>query len=72
MTIQTKKAISALRELSNDYSPVNDRLFEVATRIEMYGELSEKEAEELQLILADCLQIALGVTTVLTGAGYET
>ena len=71
MTTSVQRTVSELRELSNDYSPINEHLFEIAQEIERNGGITAKAVEEMQNTLSDCLETAKRLSELLKGVAYE-
>lgn len=56
-----------LREIWDNYSPIHERLIEIAISIEILGECGEKERTQIEDLKSDCEDIALALSKILEG-----
>lgn len=56
-----------LREIWDNYSPIHERLIDIAMNIEIFGECGEKERNQIEDLKSDCEDIALALSKVLEG-----
>lgn len=67
-----KGLISELKDLAwNHHAGFEDRLNKAANDISLLGELEPKDADDLELMVYECLDMAKRITAVLLIAGVK-